>query len=466
MIKKSILLVVAIVMTLSAGAQDKFIADKVVAVVGNSPILYSDVVKQAAQITEQYRAENYTSPRDAMSEALELLLEQKLLYNQSLIDSIGIERFEGGITDMVNSQIDDQIAKAGSIKALEDRERRPLYSIKESMRRDIEEYYGSVEMRNHVQGEIKITPGEVDRFYRKSDRDSLPIIPEQYVYAQITKKPKSTELAAQRARERLLGLRQRIIDGERFDRLAVMYSKDPPSAIRGGEMEPQSKESFVEPFANALAKLRPGQVSGVVETEYGFHIIQLIDKPADNLHHLRHILVKPTYTTEELMETVTFLDSLGGVIREGGITFAEAALKYSDDEASRMNGGVVSNQQLLYRYTGSADPSQTETRFIKDNLDPDDFRYLGRLKVGEISPAFIGTDFNQNEVGKILKLVEIVPAHKADLAQDYLRIEQMALGRKKEEYFHTWLNQKIEEMYVRIDPMFSSDDFLNKRWFK
>jgi peptidyl-prolyl cis-trans isomerase SurA len=466
MVKKNILLAAAIVVTLWAGAQDKFIADKVVAVVGNSPILYSDVVEQAAQITAQYRAQNYTSPRPAMSEALELLMEQKLLYNQSLIDSIGIEHMAGGITDMINSQIDEQIAQTGSIKAFEEREHKPLYSIKEDMRKEIEEYYGALEMRNHVQSEIKITPGEVDRFYRKLDKDSLPIIPEQYVYAQITKKPKSTELAKQRTRERLLELRQRIIDGERFDRLAVMYSVDPGSAIRGGEMEPQGKEYFVAPFSEAMVKLRPGQVSGVVETEYGFHIIQLIDKPADNLYHVRHILLKPTYTTDELMETITVLDSLAGVIRAGEITFAEAAQRFSDDEASRMNGGVVSNQELLYRSTGSADPSQTDTRFLKDNLDPNDYRYLGRLKPDEISPAFIGTDLNQNEMGKILKLVEIVPAHKADLSQDYLRIEQLALSRKKDAHFRTWMNAKIDEMYVRIDPMFSPDDFLNKRWFK
>ncbi|MDR0907307.1 MAG: peptidylprolyl isomerase [Rikenellaceae bacterium] len=466
MIKKLAVSIVAMVWALVAGAQEQFIADKVVAVVGNSPILYSDIVEQAAQMTAQYRAQNYTSPRPAMSEALELLLEQKLLYNQSLIDSIGIERLAGHISDIVNSQIDEQVTRLGSIKALEEQERKPLYSIKEDMRKEIEEYYGASEMRNHVQDEIKITPGEVERFYRRLDKDSLPIIPEQYVYAQITRKPKSTELAEQRARERLLELRQRIIDGERFDRLAVMYSVDPGSALRGGEMDAAPKESFVEPFADAVAKLRPGQVSGVVETEFGFHLIQLIDKPAENLYHLRHILVKPTYTTDELMETINFLDSLAGEIREDKITFAAAAEKYSDDEFSRMNGGVVSNQQLLYRSTGNSDPSQTETRFVKDNLDPADFRYLGRLKEGEISVSFIGADLNQNQLGKILKLVEIVPAHKADLSQDYLRIEQLALSRKRDAHFRTWLDAHIDEMYVRIDPMFTPDDFLNKRWFK
>lgn len=466
MIRKALLTMAAAATVLAAQAQEHFIADKIVAVVGSSPILYSDVVKQAAQITERNRAENFTSPRDPMSEALEMLLEQKLLFNQAQIDSVNIDRYMGGIADMVNNNVDNMVKQEGSIKAVENKMRKPLYTIKEDIRKEVEEYYYAVEMRDVKESEVKVTPGEVDRFFRKIDSDSLPIIPEQYVYAQITKLPKSSEAAKQRARERLLEMRQRIIDGDRFDRLAVMYSTDHGSAVRGGEMDPAPKESFVEPFGNALAKLRPGQVSGVVETEFGFHLIQLLDKPADNLYHLRHILLKPIYTDEELRETVDFLDSLGGVIRKGDITFEQAAMQNSDDEGSRMNGGVVSNQQLLFRYTGNSDPSQTRTRFIKDNLDPNDFKALSRLKPGEVSGAFIGTDFLGNELGKMLKLVEIVPAHKADLAQDYLDIEQMALGRKKEAHYRKWLKAKIDEMYVRIDPMFKASDFENPRWFK
>lgn len=456
----------AVAATCAASAQDKFIADKVVAVVGNSPILYSDVVKQAEQITAEYRSQNYTSPRNPLVEALEVLLEQKLLYNQAQIDSVNIDNYKGRIAEMVDQDVSKMITEAGSISALENQRRRPLYSIKEDMRSEMEEYYYAMQMRNTIETQVKVTPGEVDRFYRRIDRDSLPIIPEQYVYAQITKLPKTTELAKQRARERLLDLRQRIIDGEKFDRLAIMYSIDPGSNMRGGEMDPAPKESFVEPFANALAKLRPGQVSGVVETEFGFHIIQLIDKPSNDLYHLRHILVKPTYTNEELSETLAFLDSLSGVIRDGGITFEQAALESSSDEATRMNGGLVSNQQLLLRYTGNADPKQTRTRFIKDNLDPEDYRRLSRLRAGEISESFIGNDIAGNQMGKILKLIEIIPPHKADLAQDYLDIEQLALERKQRAHYDQWLGKKMDEMYIRIDPMFDQAEFKNAHWFK
>jgi peptidyl-prolyl cis-trans isomerase SurA len=465
MIKKTFLLSVALVLSVAASGQ-KFIADKVVAVVGSQSILYSEVVAQAAQMREEYKRQNFTSDRDPLAEALESLLEQKLLYNRSQIDSVGIEGYAGRIADMVTANTDAMIAEAGSIMALEARQRKPLYTIKDRMRREYEEYFASNEMRATIQRQVKMTPGEVDRFYRDFDHDSLPVIPEQYVYAQITKLPKSAEVARQRARERLLELRQRIINGERFDRLALIYSLDGGSAMRGGEMDPAPKESFVEPFAVAAGKLRPGQVSGVVETEYGFHIIQLIDKPAENLYHLRHILIRPTYTTDEQIETLDFLDSLAGVVRAGGITFERAAQLYSDDAASKMNGGVVTNQDMLLRFYGDSDPSKTRTRFAKDDLEPSDASHLVRMQPGEISRAFFGRDFRMNEMGKILRLNEIVPSHKANLTEDWLDIEAMALARKQTSHYQKWLSDKIDETYIRIDPMFSREDFLNKKWFK
>ncbi len=444
-----------------ASAQ-KYIADKVVAVVGSMPILYSDVVERAAQMkVEQPQAEG-----DPLSAALENLLEQKLLYQRAQLDSIGIESFAPRIAEMVEGNVSQMIAEAGSIRALEMRERKPLYTIKEDMRGRVEEYYAASEMNSIVRTQVKVTPGEVDKFYRAVDPDSLPMVPEQYVYAQITRLPEGTEFARQRARERLLELRERIVGGERFDRLAMMYSVDGGSAMRGGEMDPAPKESFVEPFANALAKLRPGQVSGVVETEFGFHIIQLIDKPAENLYHLRHILIKPSYTSNELTGMLTFLDSLADVIRRGEITFERAALLNSDDAATRMNGGVVSNQEMLFRYYGNADPTATRTRFSKEELDPTDATYITRMKPGEISRAFLGRDFRMDEMGKILKLNEIVPSHRANLAEDYLDIEQMALMQKQQSHYAKWLDGKIDEMYVRIDPMFKKENFKNKKWFK
>jgi peptidyl-prolyl cis-trans isomerase SurA len=270
MTRKIFILLAAIGLMLSAFGQQQrqFVADKVVAVVGGSPVLYSDVVKQAAVMAEQYRQQNYTSPRDPMAEALEMLLEQKLLFQRAQLDSIGLEQQEPQIAQMVDGNVEQMIAAAGSIKALENEKHKALFNIKEDLKHEVEEYYGAQMMREWVTSaeRVKVTPGEVDRFFRRIDPDSLPIIPEQYVYAQITKLPRSSELAKQRARERLLDLRQRIIDGEKFDMLARIYSVDHGSAMRGGEMDATSKESWVAPFADAVAKLQPGQTSGVVET--------------------------------------------------------------------------------------------------------------------------------------------------------------------------------------------------------
>ncbi len=468
MIRKIFILSVALAITTSALCQQQFIADKVVAVVGNMPVLYSDVVKRANEITEQYRSQNITSPRKPIAEAFETLLEQKLLYQRAQIDSIGLENLASNIAQAVESNIEGMIARAGSIKALETEMHRPLYTIREDLRQQYEEYLGAEEMRKWVVSpeRVKITPGEVDRFYRRIDADSLPIIPEQYVYAQITKLPKSNEVAKQRTRERLLGLRQRILDGERFDNLAVMYSVDPGSARQGGDLGVAPKEQWHDAFGEAMSKLQPGQVSGVVETPDGFHLIQLIEQQGDNLYHSRHILLKPTYTDKELLETVVFLDSLAGVIRKGEQTFAEAALEHSDDKASRMNGGIVSNQQLILRYYGSSDPKLTRTRFVRDAIEPTDATRLIRLKEGEISDAYIGQDMRMDQMGKMLRLVKVIPAHKANLAEDWLEIEELALVRKQDAHYNEWLDAKIDEMYVRIDPMFSPDDLLNKRWFK
>ncbi len=190
MIRKISILTVGLVVSLSvaAHAQQQFVADKVVAVVGGSPVLYSEVADQADAITNRYREQNYTSPRPAMSEALEMLLEQKLLYQRAQIDSIGLDALASQIASAVDANVDEMIAAAGSIRALESEQRKPLYTIKDDMRQQFEEVYGAQQMRQWVVSpdRVKVTPGEVDRFFRRMHTDSLPIIPEQYVYAQIT----------------------------------------------------------------------------------------------------------------------------------------------------------------------------------------------------------------------------------------------------------------------------------------
>ena len=442
--------------------------DKVVAVVGGSSILYSEVDDYARQLTEQRRQEGYTSDRDPMNEALEALMTQKLLYNQAQIDSVKVN--DADIMARVEEQVQQMVEAEGSIPQLEAKHHMPIFNIREIMRQRYEEQAYANSMQTEVVDKVSVIPGEVERFYKSISKDSLPLVADQYVYAQITKFPKSIDEAKRRARERLLEMRERIITGDaKFDLLARIYSVD-GSALHGGEMEPATLQTFVQPFADALSELKPGQISEVVETQYGFHLIQLIDKKG-NLYHCRHILIRPTYTTEELSEPDRQLDSIAELIRADSLTFEEAALRFSDDPYSRQNGGIVTNHELLEHYNAN-DARYTATKFLKEdfgNMGPSaiaDFRTLSQLKVGDISPAYQTQDMNGNQLSKIVKLVQIIPTHVASLNEDYLRLEQMALNRKQEKVFGEWLSKKIDGMYVYISPEFRNGEFENKHWVK
>ena len=450
-------------------AQKRFvILDKVVAVVGNSSINYTDVKQLASQILEQRRSEGYTSDRPAQDEALENLLTQKLLYNQALLDSVEISQTD--VVQRVEQQVQSMIDREGSITALEKKTHMAIYHIRDLVRRQIEEQSYAQMMQQTVIGATKIVPGEVERYYKSKEKSDLPVIAEQYMYAQITKFPQNMKEAKLRTRERLIEMRERIVTGKtRFATLARMYSVD-GSAIHGGELEPAPLAGFVKPFADALAELKPGQVSEVVETEFGFHLIQLIDKKG-NLYHCRHILLRPTYTIDEILAPMRELDSLANLIKKDSLTFEEAAKKHSDDKYSKMNGGVVTNHDLLERYS-AYDAKLTATKFLKEDFGAmggksiDDYNAIRRLNEGEMSAPFRSTDMMGNELVKIVKLLKIIPAHQASLEEDYLRLEQMALNQKQEKEFKQWLDKKMASMYIYIAPEFRDGEFENKNWVK
>lgn len=443
--------------------------DKVVAVVGGSSILHSDVAEYANALVAQRRQMGYTSDRDPMNEALEALLEQKLLYNQALIDSVEVATSD--LSTRIENYLQQLITEAGGIAELEAKEHMPIFTYREMLRSRYEEQAYAEAMRNEIIGKVTVVPGEVERFYKSADKDSLPMIGEQYVYAHITKFPASLKEAQQRTKERLLDMRERIITGQtKFSVLARMYSLD-GSAIYGGEMEPMPAEYFVRPFAEALEKLKPGQISEIVETEFGFHIIELIEKRGD-VYRCRHILLRPTFTYEELAEPARELDSIARLVRMDSLSFADAALHHSDDAVSKYNGGIVSNSDVLARMGVYAGARLTATRFLKEDFSSqggkslDDYAALMRLKVGEVSDSFHTTDLMGNQMCKIVKLVEIIPSHTATLEDDYIRLEEMALTKKQESVYHKWLEDKIESMYIYIDPDYRSDEFEIKKWIK
>ncbi len=443
--------------------------DKVVAVVGGSSILYSEVEEYAEALVAERRQMGYTSDRDPMNEALEALLEQKLLYNQALIDSVEVNTAD--ISGRIETYLQMLIEEAGGISELEIREHMPIFTYREMLRTRTEEQSYAQAMKMEIVGKVTVVPGEVEQFYNRIDKDSLPIIGEQYVYAQITKFPASLKDAQRRTKERLLDMRERVIRGEtKFSVLARMYSLD-GSAIYGGEMEPGPSSMYVRPFAEALEKLKPGQISEIVETEFGFHIIELIDKNGE-MYHCRHILLRPTFTRDELMQPAHELDSIARLIRVDSLTFEDAALQFSDDASTRHNGGIVSNHDILARQGVYDGARLTATRFLKEDFGQmggkslEDYNALMQLKVGEVSNSFQTTDLNGNQMSKIVKLVEIIPPHVASLEEDYIRIEEMALEDKQNKVYRKWLNSKIEAMYIYIDPEYRSDEFEYDGWIK
>ena len=239
--------------------------------------------------------------------------------------------------------------------------------------------------------------------------------------------------------------------------------------MRGGEMDPTALAGLDPSFAAALEGMKPGQISEVVESQFGFHIIQLLDKRG-NLYHFRHILLRPVYTTEELNEGTHLLDSIANLIRKDSLTFEKAALQYSDDATSKMNGGIVSNHDIIERYAANDQAKLTVTKFLREDFAHfnalDDYNALIRLKPGEVSDAFLTEDVLANQLAKIVKLVEVVPTHVASLNEDYLRLEEMALHEKQERVFKEWLTKKIDAMYIYIDPEFRDGEFENKNWVK
>mgnify|MGYP002512491280 FL=1 len=462
------MLVVAIAATSMAFADKRQVMlDRVVAVVGGSSILYSEVSQMAKQLVEQRRAEGYTSDRDPMNEGLEELMKQKLLYNQAEIDSVVVGA-DGRIEAQVEEMLQGMIAEEGSVAELEAKQHMALFNYRDILRQTVKEQVYAQEMRMHVVANVVVTPGEVTRFFKDLKEEEKPLVPEQYVYAHIVRFPASQEEAKRRTRERLLDMRERIISGKsNMGILARTYSQDPGTAMKGGEMPPTALSGLTGPFAEALAELKPGQISEVVETQYGFHIIELLDEPKGGLYHFRHILLKPQYTIEEQMEPITFLDSLSTAIKADSITFEAAALKHSQDDLTKMNGGLVTNHDLLMHYN-AGNVKYTATKFRREDFGArqQDYMNLITMKVGDVSSAFVATDIKGDVISKIVKLLEVIPTHSASLEEDYLNIEEMALTDKKNRVFDEWMKEKIDGQYVYIAPDFREGEWEYPNWVK
>lgn len=306
-----------------------------------------------------------------------------------------------------------------------------------------------------MQGAGSTTPSQVERFYKKTDKDSLPIISTQYKISQIAIYPNKKD-AGLVVREQLLSFRDRILKGEKFSTLASLYSEDPGSSIRGGELRMASKNIYWPAFGDAAMALKEGQISQIVETPDGYHIIQMIEKSGD-MFNARHILLKPKYTSADREKAFKTLDSIKHKISVDSITFEMAARFYSYDPKSAVNGGQMSDEN-----TGS-------TYFEKDQLKPMDFAMLKDMEIGGISEPFESLDNEGrggNTIYKIIRLDKIIPSHTASFKDDYVVIQNVANNQLQQDAIGKFIKEKQATTYIRIDDLFKNCNFEREGWFK
>jgi len=446
----TLLVIIASGTVLSAQKYQKGLIDKTVALIGNDMIQLSALEAEVQMMMLQ----GVTSDRNLRCDVLENMLIQKLFLTQARLDSIVVS--PDNVEGELNRRIQEVLTQLGGEKAAEEYFKKPIFRVKDEWREALTEQFLTQEMRNKVaQTAPELTPYDVERYYKSTPQDSLPIISTQYKFRQIAQYPdKENSIIA--VKERLLEFRDRVLKGSKFSTLATLYSKDPGSAPRGGELGMASKTIYWPAFSDAAVSLKEGQVSQIVETPDGFHLIQMIKKEGD-MFNARHILIRPEYTNADRAKAFNKLDSIRNLILVDTINFETAARRYSHDPKSFVNGGLVSDEQ-----SGSA-------YFEKDQLKPVDYNIIKDLKEGEISEPFETTDNegrSGNTVYKIIKLEKIIPSHIASFKDDFSILQNEARNKLSMEAIETFTKKKKESTFIRIDPVFQHCPFLKNGWIK
>ncbi|HEX3010261.1 MAG TPA: peptidylprolyl isomerase [Bacteroidales bacterium] len=429
--------------TLYSAHSQSAVIDQVVAIVGNKIIKQSDIESQYLQV----RA---TGDDIEKCHILEVMLRNKLMVNQAAIDSIEVTDSE--VENKLNEQLNYQVSQYGQ-DVLEKHFGKSLLEMKDDMRTEIRDMMISQKMEEEIAGKITITPSEVKAFYNKLNKDSLPLINSKIELYQIGLYPPYSEQAIFQLKEKMLELRKRIIEGESFTSLAVLYSED-GSAMRGGELGFTQKGAWDPEFAKAAFALKErGEVSKIIESQFGYHLIQLIEKRGDMVN-VRHILMKPKADPEAVQKVITRLDSITDLIRKDSITFEKAALYFSEDKSTRFNNGLVMN------------PQTEEPRFEMDQLNPIDYRLVKDLKIGEISQPYESVDDKGKRIYKVSMIKSRSNPHRANLKDDFDLLKNIALNNKRNTIINQWISEKIKTTYIHIDDLYKNCDLTNKEWIK
>ena len=429
------------------------VIDEIVWVVGDEAILKSEVEEYRKEILMQ----NQRIEGDPYCFIPEQLAIRKLFLDQAKLDSIEVQ--ESNVNRTLEYLVNEYIASTGSVERLEEYYGKSMAGIREDLREQIREQQLVEGVQQKHFGNVQLTPSEIRKYYNSLPQDSLPFIPTTLEVQIITAEPKVPLQEIDKVKERLREYTDQINSGEReFSTLALLHSED-PSAMKGGELGFMTRSQLVPEFANvAFALSDPKKVSNVVESEYGFHIIQLIERRGD-MGNFRHILLKPRIPQESLDTALVRLDSIRNGIIQKKITFDEAATFLSADKDTRNNKGIMVNNTR-----GSANAGTP--RFALNELNQDIAKIVGEMKENEVSKPFIMLNEKGRQVAAMVKISARNEGHKANINNDYQIIKQMAEGARQQRLVDEWLQAKINKTYVRIDPAWQGCELKYKGWQK
>lgn len=453
MLKRIHLIIVSVLFATAVFAQEGKVqvVDKVVAVVGQNIILQSDVENQYIQYRMQGNIEGTASSMRCA--ILEDLLFQKLMLNQAEMDSLTVT--DSDVEAELSRRINDLVGRAGSQEKLESIFNKTMSEIKDELRRLVKDKMLQEQVKNEILKGVTVTPAEIRAFFRSMPKDSIPMVDAEYEIAQIVKRPPVSIDEKLQIKDQLYKIRKRILEGESsFSTMAILYSEDPGSAKKGGELGFTGRGEFAPEFEAAAFNLRDGEISEVIETQFGFHIIQLIERRGEYVN-CRHILLTAKVPVEALEKAQHELDSAAALIRSGEITFDEACKKFSDDD-SKTNGGYIANPAMggnrlslseLQEY-GDYFPELKNLAFV-----------VSRLEENSVSDPLPMVTSDSKDAFRLVMVKKKIEAHKANLDDDYSRIQSWALNQKNQTVIQQWIKEKSKKAFIRIDEDFQDCDF-------
>lgn len=426
-------------------AQEKSgtVIDKIVAQIGDNIILKSDIEAQKTQASQS--GVTVTSETDCI--ILEQLMFQNLLINQAEIDSIIV-------TDaQVDAEMENRIRiienQIGGREKMEKFYGKSITEIKNEFREVIRKRLLSDEMERQITQDISVTPKEIEAFFKTIPKDSIPLINAKLTFQQIVVFPEITKDDKEIARKKLEDIRQGILAGKNFETQARIHSQDPGSASQGGKLE-ATRGMMVPAFEAAVFSLKENEISPVFETEYGYHIVQLVERMGDD-YVCRHILISPEFNPESLDKSSRLIEECYKALKENTITWDNAVLKYSNDPNTKQNRGIITNP-----ITGDQSWSMEDLNQVDQQI----YLLTDALNKGDVSSPSFYFDFNERKQGiRIVRLMDRTTPHYANLNDDYALIQKAAESKKKEDILNKWVSSKVNNAYIRIDPVFSSCKF-------